>query len=112
MPDYSKHIMKNWEWCEKYRSLMGEKAYWKYVNNVYDLLTGMPQDSFFSIEKKVIPEFRDLFIKVCCRFMHEQYMSKEPRDFCHTFNATCTEIRCVKLHYSENNNNKCNTVTT
>ena len=112
MPDYSEHIMKNWEWCDRYRSLMGTAAYEKYVGSVYGLLMEMQPGSFFSIEKNVKPENRDLFIKTCCMFMKEQYLSDQSRDFCHSFNATCTEIRCIKLLFSENKNNKCNTVTT
>jgi len=104
--------MKNWDWCTEYRSLMGKEAYWKYVGSVYGLLLDMRLDSFFSIEKNVKPENRDLFIKVCCRFMQEQFMSGEPRNFCHSFNSECTEIRCTGLSFSKNNNNKCNAVTT
>jgi len=101
MPDYSEHIMKNWEWGEQYRSRLGKENYWKYVNDVLDMLSNMKPDSYFSIEKNVKPENRDLFIKVCCRFMQEQFMSDQPRDFCHSFNANCTEVQCIKLHYSK-----------
>ena len=99
MPDYSEHIMKNWEWCHDYRSRMGTAAYEKYVGNVYELLLAMQPDSFFSIEKNVKEGNRDLFIKVCCRFMQEQFMSGQPRDFCLSFNADCTEIRCERFEY-------------
>jgi len=99
MPDYSEHIMKNWEWCSDYRSRMGTEAYGKYVRSVYELLLGMQTGSFFSIEKNVKQENRDLFIKICCRFMQEQFMSDQPRDFCLSFNANCTEIRRVRLEY-------------
>jgi len=111
MPDYSEHIMKNWEWCEQYRSRLGREAYWKYVNKVIELLIDMKPDSFFSIEKNVKPENRDLFIKVCCVFIQEQFMSDQPMDFCHSFNSECTEIRCIKLYYSMKDNNDCNTET-
>ena len=111
MTDYTEHIMKNWEWCEKYRSRLGVTHYNKYVNDVISLLWDMQPDTFFSIEKNVKPENLDLFIKVCCMFMHTQYNSQQHRDVCHGFNADCTEVRCISLHYSKNNNNKCNTVT-
>ena len=101
MPDFSEHIMKNWEWCEQYRSRLGEEAYRTYVNKVIDLLTGMKPESYFSIEKNVTPENRDLFIKVCCMFMHAQYTSDAPRDVCHGFNSDCTEVLCEKLEYSK-----------
>jgi hypothetical protein len=99
MPDYSHHIMKNWEWCNEYRSRMGKETCDKYVSNVYTLLLKMQPDSYFSIEKNVEPENIDLFIKVCCMFIQEQFMSNQPRNFCHSFNAGCTEMRCVKLHF-------------
>lgn len=111
MTDYSKHIMQNWEWCEQYRSQIGNLTYWKYVSEVYKLLLSMQPDSFFSIEKNVKPENIDLFIKVCCMFIQEQLASYQPRDFCHSFNADCTEIRCIALHYSKKNSNKSNRVT-
>ena len=99
MTDYSNHIMKNWDWCDAYRSRMGEESYYKYVGNVYDLLLNMQPGSFFSIEKNVKPENRDLFIKICCRFIQEQFMSDNRRNFNHSFNSNCTEIRCTKLNY-------------
>ena len=104
MPDYSEHIMKNWEWCEQYRSRMGNENYWKYVNSVYELFTTISPGKFFSIEKNVKPENRDLFIKICCRFMQEQFMSDHKEDFCHSFNAECTEVKCMSLQFSGKSN--------
>ena len=95
MPDYSEHLLQNWEWCNEYRSRMGKAAYEKYVSDVYELLLAMQPDSFFSIERRVKPANRDLFIKVCCMFIQEQFMSNRRRDFCHSFSANYTEIRCV-----------------
>jgi hypothetical protein len=80
---------------------MGKAALSKYVCEVYKHLYSMNPDSFFSIEKNVKPENMDLFIKISCMFIHEQQMSSAPRNFNHTFNVDCSEIRCVKLHYSE-----------
>ena len=97
MSDYTNHIMKNWDWCEEYRSRLGEEVFNKYTDNVYTLLSDMQPDTFFNIEKNVKPENRDLFIKCCCMFMQEQFMSDQPRDHCHSFNSECTEIRCIKL---------------
>jgi len=110
MPDYTNHIMKNWDWCAEYRFRLGKEAFYKYVDNVYTLLSEMKSESFFSIEKNVKPENRDLFIKCCCMFMQEQFMSEVSREFCHGFNRECTEVRCMKLYYSKNNN-KINTET-
>jgi len=111
MPDYYKHVMKNWEWCNEYRSQMGKEAYNKYVSDVYKLLLGMKPKSFFSIEKNVKPENRDLFIKVCCMFIQEQYQYDFPEGVFHLFNAYCSEIQCNTLLSSKNNSNKSNTVT-
>lgn len=78
---------------------MGKESYEKYINNVYILLLGMQPDQFFSIEKNVKPENRDLFIKVCCMFIQEQNMSKKERNFHHSFSTDYTQIKCVKLEY-------------
>ena len=102
MPDYSEHKLQNWEWCNDYRSRMGKEAYEKYVSDVYAFLLKMKPESFFSIERNVKPENRDLFIKVCCMFIQEQFLSKQPRDFCHSFSPDYIEIRCVKLNYRKN----------
>jgi len=101
MSDFSEHIIKNWEWMNKYRSRLGNEAWKKYVDSVMNMLNEMKPDTVFYIEKNVKPENIDLFIKVCCLFIHKQQMSDERRDFCHSFNSDCTEIRCVKLDYSK-----------
>ena len=108
MPDYTKHIMQNWDWCNTYRSLLGKKAFDKYVNGVYELLLSMKPDSYYSIEKNVKPENIDLFIKICCMFIQEQFMSDRQRDFSHSFNADCTQIQCTRLYYSRENSNNHN----
>jgi hypothetical protein len=97
MPDYSKHRLANWEWCNEYRSRMGEEAYDKYVNRVYELLLSMKPGMFFSIEKNVNPENIDLFVKVCCMCIQEQLMSPVPQKIYHIFNADYTEVRCVNF---------------
>jgi hypothetical protein len=97
MPDLSKHLMQNWEWCQAYRSQMGKEAYNQYVGNVYTLLLNMQPDTYFSIEKNVKPANIDLFVKVCCMFIQEQFMSDRPRNFCHSFSPDYTEIRCVPI---------------
>ena len=97
MADYSQHIMRDWGWYNEYRARMGKEACDQYVSNVYKLLLSMQPGSFFSIEKNVNPENRDLFIKICCMFIQEQFMSEHPRDFHHSFNEDYTEIRCVEI---------------
>ena len=101
MPDYTKHLLKNWEWSDEYRSRMGKEAYWKYVHEIYNMLLSRQPDSFFSIKKNVKPENVDLFIKVCCMFILEQSLSTVRRNFRYTFNRDCTEIRYVELHFLE-----------
>jgi|GEM_PF-6825078 len=94
MADYSKHLTKQWDWCNKYSELMGAEAFKKYVSEVYKMLLNMKPGAVFHIDKKVKPDNVDLFIKICCMFLYEQNASKAKKIITHTFNASCTQIKC------------------
>ncbi|MDR0681744.1 MAG: hypothetical protein LBG15_07855 [Dysgonamonadaceae bacterium] len=111
MNNNSQYITQSWEWCKDYRSRMGKESYEAYVNKVYTLLLNMRPNTYFSIGKNVSPENLDLFIKICCMFIQEQFLSDRCRDYHHTFSPDYREIRCVSLHFSKLNSNKSNTVT-
>jgi hypothetical protein len=96
MPDYSQHRPQDWEWCNEYRSRMGDEAWWKYINDVYGFLLSMRPGNFLSVEKNVKPENVDLFIKVCCLFIQEQQASSFPGELYHIFGDDYAEIRCKK----------------
>jgi hypothetical protein len=87
--------MKNWDWCKEYRQSLGAEAIEQYVNSVYRMILSMAPDTYFSIEKNVKPENTDLFIKVCCMFIQEESASCTDRERVHTFNAACTEFKCI-----------------
>ena len=83
MPNYSQHRMNNYDWLSEYKKKMGKEAFCKYVDGVYRFLIEMKQYTFFSIEKNVKTESRDLFIKICCMFIHEgnsEYVMSEQYD--------------------------------
>ena len=101
MPDYSEHIMKDWKWFDEYKVLRGKEEFDKYVNRIYELLLNMKPDSFFQLNGNVDPANIDLFIKICCMFIQEHHMSRVEKTSFYTFNADCTQIRHVSLHFDK-----------
>ena len=91
MPNYTVHLMRNWDWLYKYKQELGAEKISEYINRVYQLLTKMKPGSFFSIEKNVKAENRDLFIKVSCMFIDELYDSQS--SLLYEFNSDATIIR-------------------
>jgi hypothetical protein len=73
MTDFTSHLPKNWNWYEFYRNKLGHYQLLEYTNQVYRLFINMKPGTFFSIEKNVTEENRDLFIKTCCMFIDETY---------------------------------------
>jgi hypothetical protein len=71
MPDYSPHIMKDWEWSKEYLQSPGAEKYGRLFNTIYSFLLSIPEGKFFDIQK-VQESNRDFFIKICCLFVLEQ----------------------------------------
>ena len=97
MPDYSHHKMQDWEWYSHYHSRMGREAFEKYFNQIHTLLHSMQPGSFFSIEKNVKPDNRDLFIKMCCMIFRVQLVGNDLPEYYYDFSLDYTEIRCKKI---------------
>jgi len=96
MADYTAHIPRNWDWWHTYEQKMGEKELIEYSRKVYMFFMQMKPGSFFSIEKNVKENNRDLFIKLCCMFIDE--ISKyQKRDGYFELNDNCTELRYISL---------------
>ena len=97
MPDYTSHLPKSWDWWELYKEKLGELKLLEYMNRVYKLFIKMKPGSFFSIEKKVAEENRDLFIKMCCMFIDETYHSPPSMEGYYELNSDCTLLKHVAL---------------
>lgn len=108
MPDYTSHLLKNWDWWELYKEKIGERKLVEFMNKVYKLFVNMKPGSFFSIEKNVTEENRDLFIKMCCMFIDETYHSPPSMLGYYELNSDCTLLKHVAFPYKPllNGNNR------
>ena len=92
--DYTIHLPKNWDWWDFYKEKLGQSNLIEFMNRVYNLFIKMKPDSFFSIEKNVSEDNRDLFIKLCCMFIDESYHSPPSSGF-YELNSDCTILKHV-----------------
>jgi len=58
-------------WIKEYIHKMGEKSFWGYKRQVYDLLQSLAIGEMVNVEKWVKPENIDIFIKIACCFISE-----------------------------------------
>ena len=77
--DLSKHKMTDRTWIRDYTQEMGVEAFQDYECRVWDALEKLRDNFFYDIEKIVKEENRDLFIKICCKFIltHPEYEFSE-----------------------------------
>ena len=70
--DLRKYIQRNgeWDWIEQEQTrLGGEDAFYKMRGAMWLMLSKIPENKFFDIEKGVREENRELFIKIASEWM-------------------------------------------
>lgn len=95
MPDYTSHLPENMDWWELYKEKLGKHKLLEFTDRVYKLFINMKPGSFFSIEKNVTEENRDLFIKIICMFIDEAYHSPFSVEGYYELNSDCTVLKHV-----------------
>lgn len=82
---------KDSSWIDNAIATMGEDAFWKYNQKVYDLLDKLEVGQSLAVEDWVAPERFDLFVKIACFYVSESNCNYQINPECnmikHTFDA-------------------------
>lgn len=76
-----KYRLNDWSELSKFKDEMGIEEYNAYTDKVYSVLLNLPPGKFYSVNKLAKPENFDLFIKICCLFIHSNHQYTMSSDY-------------------------------